>query len=172
MTIFIYKQTKSADHFLVGLRFLFGFVVHRIHEFNTWICFLVSYIQNHTIKLLILRENELNLGSKSSVRLVKKSLKVYLLKLVHNVLYARLSFWMARSKDGAAILEGKNGGIERAVLSCLADDLALIKSDTWAEYGNVYRRIGNAYRGKSLLTVSLAASAAVMVTEWILGFFV
>ena len=28
-----------------------------------------------------------------------------------------------------------------------------------------------AYRGKSLLTVSLAASAAVMVTEWILGFF-
>ena len=29
-----------------------------------------------------------------------------------------------------------------------------------------------AYRGKSLLTVSLAASAAIMVTEWILGFFV
>ena len=29
-----------------------------------------------------------------------------------------------------------------------------------------------AYRGKSLLTVSLAASAAVMVSEWILGFFV
>jgi len=28
-----------------------------------------------------------------------------------------------------------------------------------------------AYRGKSLLTVSLAASAAVMVTEWILQFF-
>ena len=28
-----------------------------------------------------------------------------------------------------------------------------------------------AYRGKSLLTVSLAASAAVMVTEWILAFF-
>lgn len=28
-----------------------------------------------------------------------------------------------------------------------------------------------AYRGKSLLTVSLAASAAVMVTEWILTFF-
>ena len=28
-----------------------------------------------------------------------------------------------------------------------------------------------AYRGKSLLTVSLAASAAVMVTEWILPFF-
>ena len=27
-----------------------------------------------------------------------------------------------------------------------------------------------AYRGKSLLTVSLAASAAVMVTEWILQF--
>ncbi len=27
-----------------------------------------------------------------------------------------------------------------------------------------------AYRGKSLLTVSLAASAAVMVTEWILAF--
>lgn len=27
-----------------------------------------------------------------------------------------------------------------------------------------------AYRGKSLLTVSLAASAAVMVTEWILTF--
>ena len=28
-----------------------------------------------------------------------------------------------------------------------------------------------AYRGKSLLTVSLAASAAVMATEWILPFF-
>jgi hypothetical protein len=28
-----------------------------------------------------------------------------------------------------------------------------------------------AYRGKSLLTVSLAASAAVMITEWILAFF-
>ena len=28
-----------------------------------------------------------------------------------------------------------------------------------------------AYRGKSLLTVSLAASAAVMVTEWVLAFF-
>ena len=28
-----------------------------------------------------------------------------------------------------------------------------------------------AYRGKSLLTVSLAASATVMVTEWILAFF-
>ena len=28
-----------------------------------------------------------------------------------------------------------------------------------------------AYRGKSLLTVSIAASAAVMVTEWILTFF-
>ena len=28
-----------------------------------------------------------------------------------------------------------------------------------------------AYRGKSLLTVSLAASAAVMVTEWIMTFF-
>ena len=28
-----------------------------------------------------------------------------------------------------------------------------------------------AYRGKSLLTVSLAASAAVMATEWILAFF-
>ena len=28
-----------------------------------------------------------------------------------------------------------------------------------------------AYRGKSLLTVSLAASAAVLVTEWILTFF-
>ena len=28
-----------------------------------------------------------------------------------------------------------------------------------------------AYRGKSLLTVSLAASAAVMVTEWVLTFF-
>ena len=28
-----------------------------------------------------------------------------------------------------------------------------------------------AYRGKSLLMVSLAASAAVMVTEWILTFF-
>jgi len=28
-----------------------------------------------------------------------------------------------------------------------------------------------AYRGKSLLTVSLAASAAVMATEWILVFF-
>ena len=28
-----------------------------------------------------------------------------------------------------------------------------------------------AYRGKSLLTVSLAASVAVMVTEWILQFF-
>ena len=28
-----------------------------------------------------------------------------------------------------------------------------------------------AYRGKSLLTVSLAASAAVIVTEWILTFF-
>ena len=28
-----------------------------------------------------------------------------------------------------------------------------------------------AYRGKSLLTVSLAASAGVMVTEWILTFF-
>ena len=28
-----------------------------------------------------------------------------------------------------------------------------------------------AYRGRSLLTVSLAASAAVMVTEWILAFF-
>ena len=28
-----------------------------------------------------------------------------------------------------------------------------------------------AYRGRSLLTVSLAASAAVMVTEWILTFF-
>lgn len=27
-----------------------------------------------------------------------------------------------------------------------------------------------AYRGKSLLTVSLAASAAVMVTEWVLAF--
>ena len=29
-----------------------------------------------------------------------------------------------------------------------------------------------AYRGKSLLTVSLAASAAVMLTEWILVYFV
>ena len=29
-----------------------------------------------------------------------------------------------------------------------------------------------AYRGKSLLTVSLAASAAVMLTEWALAFFV
>ena len=29
-----------------------------------------------------------------------------------------------------------------------------------------------AYRGKSLLTVSLAASAAVMLTEWALTFFV
>ena len=29
-----------------------------------------------------------------------------------------------------------------------------------------------AYRGKSLLTVSLAASAAVMLTDWILVFFV
>ena len=28
-----------------------------------------------------------------------------------------------------------------------------------------------AYRGKSLLTVSLAASAAVIVTEWVLAFF-
>ena len=28
-----------------------------------------------------------------------------------------------------------------------------------------------AYRGKSLLTVSLAASATVMLTEWILTFF-
>jgi branched-subunit amino acid transport protein len=28
-----------------------------------------------------------------------------------------------------------------------------------------------AYRGKSLLTVSLAASAAVMVTEWVLALF-
>ena len=28
-----------------------------------------------------------------------------------------------------------------------------------------------AYRGKSLLTVSLAASAAVIITEWILAFF-
>ena len=28
-----------------------------------------------------------------------------------------------------------------------------------------------AYRGKSLLTVALAASAAVMATEWILAFF-
>ena len=28
-----------------------------------------------------------------------------------------------------------------------------------------------AYRGKSLLTVSLAASAAVMLTEWMLAFF-
>ena len=28
--------------------------------------------------------------------------------------------------------------------------------------------VGLAYRGKSLLTVSLAASAAVMVTEWLL----
>ena len=28
-----------------------------------------------------------------------------------------------------------------------------------------------AYRGKSLLTVSLAASAAVMLTEWALAFF-
>ena len=28
-----------------------------------------------------------------------------------------------------------------------------------------------AYRGKSLLTVSLAASAAVIVTEWVLVFF-
>ena len=28
-----------------------------------------------------------------------------------------------------------------------------------------------AYRGKSLLTVSLAASAAVMLTEWVLPFF-
>ena len=28
-----------------------------------------------------------------------------------------------------------------------------------------------AYRGKSLLTVSIAASAAVMATEWILTFF-
>ena len=28
-----------------------------------------------------------------------------------------------------------------------------------------------AYRGKSLLTVSLAASAAVMASEWILAFF-
>ena len=28
-----------------------------------------------------------------------------------------------------------------------------------------------AYRGNSLLTVSLAASAAVMVTEWVLAFF-
>ena len=28
-----------------------------------------------------------------------------------------------------------------------------------------------AYRGRSLLTVSLAASAAVMLTEWILTFF-
>ena len=28
-----------------------------------------------------------------------------------------------------------------------------------------------AYRGKSLLTVSLAASAAVMLTEWVLVFF-
>ncbi len=28
-----------------------------------------------------------------------------------------------------------------------------------------------AYRGKSLLTVSLAASAAVMLTEWIMTFF-
>ena len=28
-----------------------------------------------------------------------------------------------------------------------------------------------AYRGKSLLTVSLSASAAVMLTEWVLAFF-
>ena len=78
-------------------------------------------VKNHLQKAFlissVLREDELKLGGHGCVSLVEKPLKIYALQLSHNILYARLSFGVSRSEDGAAILIGEDGGIKGEVFS-------------------------------------------------------
>ena len=101
-------------------------------------------------KSLIILEYLLGLGIHTCVCLLEKCVEIDLLKLIHNKLDLGLSLRMLGSEDGATILKGENRGIEGAVVSCIGDDLVLVKTDAGTEYGDVDHTVGNTDSGKGL----------------------